>query len=148
MTWEPEAREQFHKTFGDYRLIPERNREGQTAHLIDLGNRKIRVLPDDTHSGQKRATVCRKALDQVSALTDVSVDVVEIYLVGALSREGLEWEYVADDPGDVSIEEWLADWFAMPDERWIPRPPAHKISADLLRALDVDGWEVRRKGEA
>lgn len=150
LIWEPEAREKFHKQFGDYRLIPERNKAGQTAHLIDLGDRKIRVLPDDTHSGQKRATVVRVALETLADATDAlehdSGDLAGTYLIGALARAGLEWEYVPDDLRSRSIEEWLVEWFSMPDERWIPRPPADKISADLLHALDVDGWEIRRKG--
>lgn len=140
MTWEPETREKFHKQFGDYRLIPERNKQGETAHLVDLGDRKIRVLPDGSHSGQKRATVVRRALETLAALNGVSGDVAESYFVGSVAREDLSWEYVThDDLRDVTIEEWLEHYF-------------HEHAADPVYMtnhfqpdLKADGWAIVRE---
>lgn len=136
MSWKPETRPEHIKTFGDYTLTPERD-GNRTAHLINLGDRKIRVLPDADTTGQKRATVCRRALEQIAALNGVSGDVIETYLVGALAREGLSWEYVAGDLRDVTIEEWLEHYFEA--DATDPRI--------LLRDLDDDGWEIVRKDE-
>lgn len=141
--------ERHRKRFGDYEMVPERTPKG-TAHLVTLKDGKtIRVKPDAQTSGQKRSRVVSEALKGLQNLSwmddDDSVFDPELYLVGALARAGLDWEYARDDDlTDVSIEEWLDHWFELNP----PAAPDVNGRRDLLTDLANDGWEIVRKDES
>lgn len=96
------ADERHRKVFGRLSMVPER-RGDETAHLVDLGGREIRVLPDGLTSGQRRSRVISEALGTIQAL-DPSVDLAETILVGVLARAGLSWEKLSEKPHEHRFE--------------------------------------------
>ena len=136
--WKPDLRHQ--KTIGTFTLTPER-RGSETAHHVGSEDgRGLRVLPSDHVSGLKRSQVALEALMALQDLMWLDCQHDEhdhpeadpyVYLVGAFTLAGLEWESVGSSP---SIEEWLAEGM---EAGWAG-PGA--FLADLRRA----GFEIRR----
>lgn len=90
--WTPDERHL--KTFGPYEMVPERNGT-ETSHVVTLQDgQKIRVLPDADSSGQKRSRVIVGALKTLEALPRDFDS--ETFLIGALARNDLEWEWVQE----------------------------------------------------
>lgn len=150
MTWTKEKRAELHKIFGPFWLIPERD-GSETAHLVEWPDgRRLRVLPDGINSGQRRSRVVSEALkrvcDQLGGEDHVSelaaedpggiTDLALTFVVGAIARADLSWEYPPPDL-EVSIEEWLAEWLE-----------AGGSAEQLLHELGVDGWKIVRKENA
>ena len=112
MSWTIDPR--LTKRYGNIVLESERDGE-HTAHRITLSpERVIRVLPDEAHSGQKRALVVRAALEGAKALGAIDGALVETYVAGVLGREGLVWEVVdleREQLEQIDPEEWLTEWF-------------------------------------
>lgn len=131
--------ERNRKTFGSDLSVVSQTRGGETAHLVDLGDRSIRVLPDEAHSGQKRALVVREALETIAALNGISGDVREDLFVGRLARAGLDFEAVSVD--GLPIEDWLARYFH--EEGWPVAAPS-ATAETLVADLAADGWEITR----
>lgn len=155
MTWKPDER--TIKTFGDYSVVSER-RGSDTAHLISFPDgRKVRVLPDPDTSGQKRSRIVSEALADLQGWDEAKAALYKagmrgtrawdalqrdpfVQLVGVLDLEGLAWE--VPGPGEVTIEEWLAEWFEC-----MPPTEAATAADDLIKDLETTGWKIVRKEE-
>lgn len=137
MSWTIDPRHT--RQFGSVVLESERDGE-HTAHRITLGERVIRVLPDDAHSGQKRALVVRAALEGAKALGGIDGALIETYVAGVLGREGLSWEEVDLDREaleQTDPEEWLIEWFKYRHE-----PIPDGAAKNLLRDLENAGMGI------
>lgn len=128
MTWKTDERHR--KTFRGYSVVPQTNSDKETGHLIDLGDTKLRVLPDEAHSGLRRSKVASQVTERAAALNGLQPSVVEAYVVGLLAKAGLDWEVAQDE---TTFEEWLREWFYVWGE-----DPVETFLRDLERA----GWRV------
>lgn len=135
MNWKRDSRPENVRTFGDFKVFSEVNSDRETAHVVRFPDgRELRVLPDPNHNGRVRAAVVRGAVEAVNDRNGpLEADTAVLVVLGALARAGLKWQELA---GEVSIEEWLAEWLE-----------AGGSADQLLHELDVDGWEIVRKGE-
>jgi hypothetical protein len=132
LTWKSDDR--YRKVWGDVSWTPQTNSRYGTAHLIELGPKKIRVLPDEAHSGQMRSRVSQEAAEQAGLLIGVSEAVMETYVIGCLAKHDLEWEWDVEAP---SFDEWLEAW------HWTwGEDPAKTLIKDMAAA----GWTVSRVG--
>lgn len=139
--WVPDRRTV--KTFGPYTMtscVPKGG--GETAHLVELADTAIRVLPDGSSTAKARGmalVAILTTLNSLGATSPMSEDMRPTLLVGHLAIRGLAWEMAGSD---VTIEEWLTNWW---DEQGVERPD--RAARDLLGLLALDGWVIVRKAE-
>lgn len=134
MTWKRDTRPENVRTIGDFKIFSEVNSDRETAHVIQFPDgAELRVLPSG-QSGRMRSITVRSICEGLAEGSDrLRANEALLVAIGGLSRVGLDYQELA---GAVSIEEWLDEWLE-----------AGGSAENLLHELDVDGWEIRRKGE-
>lgn len=136
--WRRDTRPENVRAFGDFKIYSEtRGGSGvtETAHVIQFPDgAELRVLPSG-QSGRMRSITVRSICEGLAEGSDrLKANEALLVAIGGLSRVGLDYQELA---GDVSIEEWLDEWLE-----------AGGSAENLLHELEVDGWEIVRKGEA
>lgn len=135
--------ERTRKLFGPFEMVSMPDPSGTVHIVLFPDGSELHVLPDEAHSGQKRARVVREALEYVSALSldsEALTGYARTYLIGMLAQSGIRWEELGQKPKPV--DEWLTDWLtAEHPEIAVPAVVANQ----LLRNLADAGWELSRR---